>query len=178
MEKVFGSGGSKAAAGRQRWAVAGPIALILVLAVVNLLSAHLHFKLDLTKDIYAETMSKISLADRPVRGNPDAKVTIAKTCSTACVLILAGGIHRTIDPDTRVVLSGMEVRSRRAPNISDVRRSALTLGIDYELRTYLRDMGVETEVMDIVDQDSGLKRNTPLLPADWERLHLITPTSH
>jgi hypothetical protein len=113
------------------------------------------------------------LLKRP--GGPlDAELTTARTCSTACVLILAGGIHRTITPGNRVVLSGMEVRSRRAPNISDVRRSALTLGIDYELRTYLREMGVETEVMDIVDQDSGLKRNTVVSPADWERLHLIT----
>ena len=110
-------------------------------------------------------------------GGPlDARLTTAKSCSTACVLILAGGIHRTIPPDTHVVMSGMEVRSRRAPNISDLRRSALTIGIDQELRTYLRDVGVETEVMDIVDQNSGLKRNTEMPPADWERLHLITST--
>jgi ABC-2 type transport system permease protein len=43
-------GDSKAGAGRQRWTVAGPLALIVVLAVVNLLSAHLHFKVDLTKE--------------------------------------------------------------------------------------------------------------------------------
>jgi hypothetical protein len=113
------------------------------------------------------------LLKRP--GGPlEAKLATARTCSTACVFVLVGGIHRTIAPGNRVVLSGMEVRSRRAPNISDVRRSALTIGIDQELRTYLHEMGVETEVMDIVDQDSGLKRNTVVPPADWERLHLIT----
>jgi protein-disulfide isomerase len=33
-------------------------------------------KIDLTEDPYAATMKKIDLAGRPVRGNPDAKVTI------------------------------------------------------------------------------------------------------
>jgi gliding motility-associated ABC transporter permease protein GldF len=42
--------GSKAATNRQRWTIVGPVALILVLAIVNLLSAHLHYKLDLTKE--------------------------------------------------------------------------------------------------------------------------------
>jgi len=30
--------------------------------------------------------------------------------------------------------------------------------------------------MDIVDQNSGFKRNTEMPPADWKRLHLITST--
>ncbi len=41
-------------------------------------------KLDLTKDPYAETMSQISLTDRPVRGNPDAKVTIVNFDDFEC----------------------------------------------------------------------------------------------
>ena len=41
-------------------------------------------KMDLTKDVYAETMNKIKLADRPVRGNPDAKVTIVNFDDFEC----------------------------------------------------------------------------------------------
>jgi len=41
-------------------------------------------KIDLTKDVYAENMSKISLADRPVRGNPQAKVTIVNFDDFEC----------------------------------------------------------------------------------------------
>ncbi len=41
-------------------------------------------KLDLTKDVYAETMNKIKLADRPIRGNPDAKVTIVNFDDFEC----------------------------------------------------------------------------------------------
>lgn len=41
-------------------------------------------KLDLTKDPYAETMKKIDVAGRPVRGNPDAKVTIVNYDDFEC----------------------------------------------------------------------------------------------
>jgi protein-disulfide isomerase len=41
-------------------------------------------KIDLTHDIYAETMSKINVAGRPVRGNPDAKVTVVNFDDFQC----------------------------------------------------------------------------------------------
>ena len=41
-------------------------------------------KIDLTKDIYAETMSKITVTGRPVRGNPDAKVTVVNFDDFEC----------------------------------------------------------------------------------------------
>ena len=41
-------------------------------------------KIDLTKDIYAETMSKIDVQGRPVRGNPNAKVTIVNYDDFQC----------------------------------------------------------------------------------------------
>jgi len=41
-------------------------------------------KIDLTKDIYAETMGKINMANRPVRGNPEAKVTIVNFDDFEC----------------------------------------------------------------------------------------------
>jgi len=41
-------------------------------------------KLDLTKDIYAERMKQIDTAGRPVRGNPNAKVTIVNYDDLQC----------------------------------------------------------------------------------------------
>ena len=41
-------------------------------------------RLDLSKDPYAETMKEITLTDRPVRGNPDAKVTIVNFDDFEC----------------------------------------------------------------------------------------------
>src|ERR1022692_3159147 len=41
-------------------------------------------KIDLTKDIYAERMNKIDVKGRPVRGNPNAKVTIVNYDDLQC----------------------------------------------------------------------------------------------
>lgn len=41
-------------------------------------------KIDLTKDIYTERMSKIDVSGRPVRGNPNAKVTIVNYDDLQC----------------------------------------------------------------------------------------------
>jgi len=41
-------------------------------------------KIDLTKDIYAERMNKIDVTGRPVRGNPDARVTIVNYDDLQC----------------------------------------------------------------------------------------------
>ena len=41
-------------------------------------------KIDLTKDIYTERMSKIDVNGRPVRGNPNAKVTIVNYDDLQC----------------------------------------------------------------------------------------------
>jgi len=41
-------------------------------------------KLDLTKDIYFERMNKIDVKDRPVRGNPNAKVTVVNYDDLQC----------------------------------------------------------------------------------------------
>lgn len=41
-------------------------------------------KLDLTKDIYADRMNKIDVSGRPVRGNPNAKVTVVNFDDLQC----------------------------------------------------------------------------------------------
>ncbi len=41
-------------------------------------------KIDLTKDIYTDRMSKIDVSGRPVRGNPNAKVTIVNYDDLQC----------------------------------------------------------------------------------------------
>src|SRR6266436_1242038 len=62
-------------------------------------------------------------------GGPlDAKLTLTDTrCDLACVLTLAGGVHRTLPAGTRMVLSGMSIRNRLAPNVSEERRQGLTV---------------------------------------------------
>jgi len=51
-------------------------------------------KIDLTKDIFAENMGKIKVAARPLRGNPDAKVTVVNFDDFECPF--CARIHSTL----------------------------------------------------------------------------------
>ena len=54
-------------------------------------------RLDLTKDPYAETMKKIDLAGRPVRGNKDAKVVVVNYDDFQCPF--CSRMHQTLFPE-------------------------------------------------------------------------------
>jgi len=95
-------------------------------------------------------------------------------CDIACVLILAGGIHRTLPPGTRVIVAGMEIRNRVAPNVSDEHRDNLITIYGEQFRLYLREMGVDAELLDVVDSNSEQRHVTEVPQADWARLHLVT----
>jgi len=96
-------------------------------------------------------------------------------CDLTCVLILAGGVHRSLPPGARVTLTGMSIHNRMAPNVSKDERVGATARFDELFRIYLRDMGVETELLDIMDNtsDSGIE----LPPAEWTRLRIVTETA-
>lgn len=53
-------------------------------------------KIDIAKDPYAELMSKMDLRGRPVRGNPDAKVTVVVYDDFQCPY--CAQMHRTLFP--------------------------------------------------------------------------------
>jgi hypothetical protein len=112
-------------------------------------------------------------------GGPlDAKLDAPNTsCDLACVLMLAGGVHRSLPPNTRVIVTGMGIRNRLAPNVSDEHRRGLTVRYGELFRLYLRDMGIETELLDIVDRNSESRRNTKLPPSEWLRLRIVTALS-
>lgn len=95
-------------------------------------------------------------------------------CDIACVLILAGGIHRSLHAGTRVILTGMAIHNRLAPNVSDEHRESLTTIYGEQFRAYLREMGVDTELLDIVDRNSEQRHATEVPPSDWTRLHIVT----
>jgi hypothetical protein len=98
-------------------------------------------------------------------------------CDLDCVLMLAGGVHRSLPPGTKMILSGMVIRNRLAPNVSDERREGLTVRFGEQFRLYLKDMGVETELLDIVDKNSEFGRPTEMPPSDWLRLRIVTASS-
>jgi hypothetical protein len=77
-----------------------------------------------------------------------------------------GGVHRGLPPGTRVVLSNMFIRNRLAPNVSDEQRESLTARFGEQFRMYLRDMGVEPELLDIIDRNPEPRRGIELPPAE------------
>jgi hypothetical protein len=96
-------------------------------------------------------------------------------CELACVLVLAGGVHRTLPPGARLVLSGRFIRNRLAPNVSAEQRGSLTAIFGEQFKKYLHEMGVEPELIDIVDNDASGGRHVELPPSEWSRLHIVTP---
>jgi hypothetical protein len=109
-------------------------------------------------------------------GGPlDARINLSDSwCDLACILILSGGVHRSLPPDTRVIVTGTAIRNRLAPTVSDEARVALTAQSGEKLRNYLRDMGVERELVDIVDRNSESHSQTELPPSEWARLRIVT----
>ena len=110
----------------------------------------------------------------PLDGRINAKDT---RCDLTCVLMLAGGVHRDLPPGTKVVLSSMFIRNRLAPNVSDEQRESLTARFGEQFRLYLRDMGVEPELLDIINRNPEPRRATELPPTEWTRLHIVTAPS-
>ena len=109
-------------------------------------------------------------------GGPlDASIDLSDPrCDLACVLILAGGVHRSLPPGTRVMVTGLAIQNRLAPNVSDEAREALTARFGEQFRTYLREMGVDAELLDIVNRSAESRRATELPPSEWARLRIVT----
>jgi len=95
-------------------------------------------------------------------------------CDIACVLMLAGAVHRSLPPTTRVILTGMTIYNRLAPNVSEDEREGATAMFGQQFRVYLRDMGVDTELLDTIDRNSATRRTTELPPSEWVRLGIVT----
>jgi hypothetical protein len=123
------------------------------------------------------TVAECFALKRP--GGPlDAKLDAPQApCDFACVLALAGGVHRVAPSGTRIVLSGMAIHNRLAPNVSTEQSEALTARFSQQFRIYLRDMGVEPALVDILDKNTESHRQTELSPNDWLRLRIVTSSS-
>jgi hypothetical protein len=109
-------------------------------------------------------------------GGPlEARISLSDSlCDLGCVMMLAGGVHRSLPRGTRVVVTGRVIRNRLAPNLSDEAREALTAHFGEQFRAYLREMGVEAELLDIIDRSTETQRATELPPSEWARLRIVT----
>jgi hypothetical protein len=113
------------------------------------------------------------------QGGPlDATVKVPDNpCDNACVLILAGGVHRSLPAGSKVMLTGMGVHNRLGLNMTKDEQTGATSRFDELFRIYLREMGVGTEILDLMDKATNIRRRIELAPADWTRLRLVTETA-
>jgi hypothetical protein len=105
----------------------------------------------------------------------DAGIDIsAVKCDFACVLILAGGVHRTLPADAKVIIGSTHVHDRLAPNVSEERQKGLTAYYVDQFRLYLTQMGVAADVAGIIEKNAASGHATQILPAAWLRLGIVT----
>lgn len=109
-------------------------------------------------------------------GEPlDAKIdTTFVECDLVCVLVLAGGVHRSLPADAKVVIGGMDIRNRLAPNVSSEHDRGLHTYYDEQVELYLSQMGVDPQIVGIMERDSKAHKATTLTNNDWLKLGLVT----
>jgi hypothetical protein len=98
----------------------------------------------------------------------------AVECDIVCLLILAGGVHRTLPAGAKVIIGPTHIRDRLAPNVSEERQKGLQAFYGDQYRLYLKQMGVATDVVGIIEQNAASGRATQILRADWLRLGIVT----
>jgi hypothetical protein len=105
----------------------------------------------------------------------DARLDISSVeCDLVCVVVLAGGVHRTLPADAKIVIGGMQIKSRLAPNVSPDASQGLRNYYDDLLGLYLSQMGVNPQIVTIMERDSKTRRTTTLSNNDWLKLGLVT----
>ena len=109
-------------------------------------------------------------------GKPlDAKIDAPLVeCDIVCVLVLAGGVHRTLPPGAKVVIGPTRITNRLAPNVSAEEQKGLQSYFGDQCRLYLMQMAVSVEVAETVERNSATNRATQIPRADWQRLGIVT----
>ena len=137
-----------------------------------------HGGVDRSRNLQWKSGSGMLRAQARQGGPLDARLDLLDArCELACVFMLAGGVHRSLPAGTRMILSGMSIHNRLAPNVSEERREGLTARFGELFRIYLREMGVEPELLDIIDRNSESRRQTDLPSSEWTRLRIVSASS-
>ena len=103
-----------------------------------------------------------------------ASLSSVGTCDLACVLILAGGVRRTLPDDTKVLIQSTKITSRLGLNISDEQREGLHARFRGQIKLYFAQMGVDPALADVLEANYGIGRNTLLSRPEVIRLRIVT----
>jgi hypothetical protein len=100
--------------------------------------------------------------------------TSAVECDFACVIVLAGGVHRSLPADARVVIGSTQIKSRVAPNVSQDIKQDLSIYYNEQIELYLAQMGVSPEIAGIIDRNAKNHQATKLSNEQCVRLGIVT----
>jgi hypothetical protein len=103
-----------------------------------------------------------------------ASLSSIGACDLPCILILAGGVRRTLPEDTAVLIQGTQIANRLGLNVSDEHRDGLHAHFREQIKLYFAQMGVDPTLADTIDANYGIARNTQLSRADVVRLRIVT----
>jgi hypothetical protein len=103
-----------------------------------------------------------------------ASLSSIAACDVACVLILAGGVRRTLPEDTTVLIQNTRIRNRLGLNVSDEHRDGVHAYFHEQSKIYFSQMGIDPALGDMIDANFGTSRNTSLSRADVVRLRIVT----
>jgi len=110
------------------------------------------------------------------RGGGPLDATINRSsvhCNLSCVLILAGGVRRSLPATAKVIISGMRIMNRLGLNVSEEHREGLTTYLGDQFKLYLTTMGVDPELVNIMNRDTQAAQTTELSATDCLRLRII-----
>lgn len=110
----------------------------------------------------------------PLQGAIDGSVA---DCNVICVLILAGGVKRTLPAHATVVIGQTSIQNRLGLNVTPEHRTGLTTRFNELFRIYLKEMGVNPELIDIKEKEdvnASTGRGRWLTRDDWMRLRIAT----
>ncbi len=100
--------------------------------------------------------------------------TSAVECDFACVIVLAGGVHRSLPADARVVIGSTQIKSRLAPNVAQDTKQDLGIYYNEQIELYLAQMGISPEIADIIDRNAKNHQATRLSNEQCLRLGIVT----
>ncbi len=103
-----------------------------------------------------------------------ASLSSIGTCDVVCVLILAGGVRRTLPEDTTILIQSTKITNRLGLNVSDQHREGVHTYFHEQSKLYFAQMGVDPVLADMIDANFGTARSTRLSRADVVRLRIMT----
>jgi tetratricopeptide (TPR) repeat protein len=118
----------------------------------------------------AECMA-LKRTGKPVR----ASLVPSGVCNIVCVLGLAGGVRRTLPISTTVVIGGIFVPNRIGLQAAEPFREGRHVKTRDLIKVHLTQMGVDPQIADMVDENSGVARAVELSREDVVRMRIVTP---